>query len=276
LLLSKKASLESCATGSTFKQIKREDIGNLGIQLPPIAEQRRIAAILDQAEALRAKRREAMAKLNTLSQSMFLRLFGDPRQNPKRWPIARFNDVGDLQLGKMLDDKRQTGLNRKPYLRNANVQWHRFDLKDIFEMDFAPKEREKFRLRSGDVLICEGGEPGRAAVWQGEIEECYFQKALHRCRLDEKAATPDYISHVFWFLAKTGALIGTVTSATIAHLTAEKLREIRFPLPPVQMQGQFSQTIEKIAQQGTLQNASLAKLDALFASLQHRAFRGEL
>src|SRR6185436_1585821 len=125
-------------------------------------------------------------------------------------------------LGKMLDQKQQTGELRRPYLRNANVQWFRFDLRDVLQMDFDDDDRRILRLQPGDLLICEGGEPGRAAVWQGEIEECYFQKALHRARPNRRLATSDYLAWMFWFLVQRGLLSG-VTSATIAHLTGEKL-----------------------------------------------------
>jgi type I restriction enzyme S subunit len=176
----------------------------------------------------------------------------------------------------MLDEKRRTGLNPRPYLRNANVLWHRFDLSDVFEMDFDEAERATFALRPGDLLLCEGGEPGRAAVWNGEIGECCFQKALHRCRFDEARADALYFAHLFWFLCHRGALIGRVTSATIAHLTAEKLKGLSVPLPPLALQKEFTRRVAVVGQLKAPQVASLAKLDSLFASLQHRAFRGEL
>ena len=100
------------------------------------------------------------------------------RTLPPRWRTARLGDVCEIQLGKMLSPKSKSGLEPFPYLRNLNVQWGRFDLSDIAEMDFDLRERSKFALRKGDLLVCEGGEPGRASVWDGEIEPCYYQKAL--------------------------------------------------------------------------------------------------
>ncbi len=264
------------AQGATVPGIGKDAVARLEIPLPPLPEQRRIAAILDQAEALRAKRRHALALLNTLTQSLFLELFGDPATNSRGWPKVRFDNVAETKLGKMLDDKKQTGLHRYPYLRNANVQWHRFDLTEVFEMDFGQKDRAVFTLRPGDLLICEGGEPGRAAIWNGEITECYFQKALHRCRFDPKHADVVYFAHLFWFLVHRGGLSERVTSATIAHLTAEKLKELRVPLPPLPLQRQFATQVAAVERLKSTHRASLAKLDALFASLQHRAFRGEL
>ena len=129
----------------------------LQIPLPPLSEQKRIAAILDQADALRAKRRQAIAKLDELLQSVFLDMFGDPVTNPKEWGVVQFGDVTTSRLGKMLDKKRQTGEYTRPYLANFNVQWDRFELSELREMDFSPADQQEFKLLRGDLLVCEGG-----------------------------------------------------------------------------------------------------------------------
>jgi type I restriction enzyme S subunit len=142
-------------------------------------------------------------------------------------------------------------------------------------MDFDDGDREILRLRPNDLLICEGGEPGRAAVWRGELEECYFQKALHRARPDPNLANAEYLSWLLWFLAQRGTLSG-VTSATIAHLTGEKLAVLPTFLPPLSIQHEFTERVTAVEDVRRAHHASLAELDALFVSLQHRAFRGEL
>lgn len=267
--------LESLGNGATFKEVSKSVVSRIQIPLPPLPEQRRIAEILDKADGLRVKRRAALAQLDNLTQSIFLDMFGDPATNPKRWPTRPFHEVCETRLGKMLDAKQQTGKHRRPYLRNANLQWFRFDLGNILEMDFDEADREELRLRFGDLLICEGGEPGRAAVWAGELEECYFQKALHRARPNPELATAEYLCWLFWFLAQGNLLTG-VTSATIAHLTGEKLALLRTILPPLGLQQTFSQWCEAVQAARAIDLVSLVELDALFASLQHRAFRGEL
>jgi hypothetical protein len=98
------------------------------------------------------------------------------------WHVERLSDVFEVQLGKMLSAKARVGKSPKPYLRNKNVQWGTIDTNEIIEMDFNAREMEKFRLRSGDLLMCEGGVPGRTAIWRDEIAECYYQKAIHRLR----------------------------------------------------------------------------------------------
>jgi type I restriction enzyme, S subunit len=259
----------------TISNLSLTQLGNLRIPLPPLPEQRRIADILDKADALRTKRRAAIVQLGILAQSIFLDMFGDPATNTKRWPTRAFGEVCETRLGKMLDQKQQTGEHRRPYLRNANVQWFRFDLTSLFEMDFDEDDRRVLRLQPGDLLICEGGEPGRSAVWRGELEECYFQKALHRARPAPNLASAEYLSWLLWFLAHRGTLSG-VTSATIAHLTGEKLAVLPTMLPPLSLQVEFTKRLTAVANIRCAHLAALTELGVLFASLQHRAFRGQL
>jgi len=190
----------------------------------------------------------------------------------------RFDAVCDSRLGKMLDAKQQTGQHQRPYLRNANVQWDRLDLTEVSEMDFDEVARGVLRLHYGDVLICEGGEAARSAVWRDELAECYFQKALHRARPKPEAATPEYIVYLMWSLVHSGAssLRNSVTSATIAHLTGVKLRRLRIACPPFALQRRFSEQVAEIRTIQSKQDRSRERLADLFQSLLHRAFQGEL
>ena len=264
------------APATTVPALRKSVLETLNIPLPPLVEQRRIAAILDQAETLRTQRRVALAQLDSLTQSLFLDMFGDPVANPKGWKKLPFSEACETRLGKMLDARQQTGLDKRRYLRNANVQWFRIDLFDLLEMDFDSAARVTFKLEKGDLLICEGGEPGRAAVWQGELEDVYYQKALHRGRPKADIAGADYLVWLLWFLAHSGGLGDHVTAATIAHLTGEKLKAMLIPLPPLALQQTFATRILAIESLKTTHRTALTDLDALFASLQQRAFAGEL
>lgn len=130
--------------GTTADNIPVDELKSLRVVLPPLAEQRRIATILERADALSGKRDSALKGLDDLARSIFLDMFGEPGWNGTRWRITEFENIAEIKLGKMLDEKKKTGLHSKPYLRNANVQWHRFDLKNVYSMDFAPTERERF------------------------------------------------------------------------------------------------------------------------------------
>ncbi|WP_121453791.1 restriction endonuclease subunit S [Acidovorax sp. 106] len=262
--------------GATMQHVNRGEFLGTPLYLPTLEEQRRIAAILDQAETLRTQRRTALTLLDSLTQSLFLDMFGDPVANPKGWKKTPFGNVCPTRLGKMLDAKQQTGQNTRRYLRNANVQWFHIDVTDLLEMDFDADARETFRLQAGDLLICEGGEPGRAAIWNGELEDVYYQKALHRGRPNPALAKAEFLVWLLWFLAKRGGLGDHVTAATIAHLTGEKLKAMEIPLPPLPLQQTFATRIASIEALKATHRRALAALDALFASLQQRAFAGQL
>ena len=268
--------LEHFAPSTTVKIVKKSAFAEFQIPLPPLAEQKRIAAILDAADALRAKRREALAQLDTLLQSTFLNMFGDPLTNPMGWGVVAFESIGNSRLGKMLDKGKEVGDCQFPYLANTNVQWGRFDLAALRTMDFSESDCEEFKLEHGDLLICEGGEVGRTAIWHGAHDRIYFQKALHRVRLDPTVAVPEYVFQFMWFMAKNGGFRDLTTSATIAHLTGVKLKRLPCPRPPLELQHRFAAIVESVEQQKASQRTHLAELDTLFASLQSRAFRGDL
>ena len=264
------------AIGANYPAVSDAKVKASKIPLPALAEQKRIARILDAADALRTKRREALAQFDTLLQSTFLDMFGDPVTNPMGWNVVAFESIGNSRLGKMLDKGKEVGDRQFPYLANTNVQWGRFDLTALRTMDFSESDCEEFKLEDGDLLICEGGEVGRTAIWHGAHNRIYFQKALHRVRLDPTVAVPEYVFQFMWFMAKNGGFRDLTTSATIAHLTGVKLKRLPCPRPPLKLQHRYAVIVKSVEQQKTSQRAHLADLDTLFASLQSRAFRGDL
>ena len=167
-------------------------------------------------------------------------MFGDPIKNDKNWPTYRFGDIATSRLGKMLDKKKQTGLYPKQYLANVNVQWFRFDLDSLSQMDFNEDDQIEFSLKDGDLLICEGGEVGRCAIWHEEIDDCYFQKAIHRVRCNRDLILPEYIAHLFYYHSQINGFADVVGSkATIAHLPGYKLKDMRIFVPPITLQKDF-------------------------------------
>ena len=269
-------TLEQKGRGATFKEVSKKIVEKIAIPLPPIAEQIRIVGILDAADALRTKRREALIQLDTLIQSVFLDMFGDPVTNPMGWDVVAFESIGHSRLGKMLDKGKEVGDCQFPYLANTNVQWGRFDLADLRTMDFSRSDREKFNLEDGDLLICEGGEVGRTAIWRGARDRIYFQKALHRVRVHPTAVAPEYIFQFMWFMAQNGGFQSLTSAATIAHLTCVKLKRLRVPRPPLELQHRYASIFKFVENQKARHQAHLAELNALFASLQSRAFNGDL
>ena len=268
--------LREQSIGGVIKYIKLGNLTDAEIPLPNLATQQRIAAILDQAEAIIQNNRAIVQKYDALTQSLFLDMFGDPVKNEKRWEMKTLKDLGTSRLGKMLDGKKIIGNNLKPYLRNSNVQWFRFELNDLLKMDFDEKDKVEFSLKVGDILMCEGGEIGRCAIWKDEIEDCYFQKAIHRIRLNNKYVLPEYFVYMFKNIADNGGLDEFKSAATISHLTGEKLKKMRMPIPPIEIQNQFAELVAMIEAQKEQAQLELAKSEELFASLLQRAFKGEL
>ncbi len=164
---------------------------------------------------------------------------------PENWCTAALRHRYEQCLGKMLDTKRITGHHLVPYLRNVDVQWDAIQTEDLPEMDFRPDEILRFGLRAGDLLVCEGGEIGRCAIWHGVIEPCGFQKALHRLRpLEPERDQPRFLFYCLLVAATSGAFTDGHES-TISHLTGEKLRAHRFPFPPRMEQGAISRHLDE-------------------------------
>jgi type I restriction enzyme, S subunit len=153
---------------------------------------------------------------------------------PSSWSWLNFGFVAETRLGKMLDAAKNTG-ELKPYLRNTNVQWDRFELDDLKELRLEASELDEFTVKAGDLLICEGGEPGRCAVWRDGTREIYFQKALHRAR-PLGGMSSDYLKVCLQVDAATGVLSRLFTGATIQHLTGEKLERYAVAVPPQEEQ----------------------------------------
>lgn len=265
--------LNSKGTGSTFKAINKKTLSETEIPLPPIDEQRKIAAILDKVSDLIAKRRQQLDTLDEMVKARFVEMFGDVIQNTKLWPQYIFSDITTSRLGKMLDAKQQTGMCQYPYLANFNVQWFRFELDNLNEMDFNEADRIEFELRDGDLLVCEGGEIGRCAVWHNEIQPCYFQKALHRVRCKKEIVLPDYLA--WWFkynCDNKGFAAIEGAKATISHLPGAKLKALLVSVPPIEQQKQFATFVEQTGKTKITISRSLEKLETLKKALMQEYF----
>lgn len=163
---------------------------------------------------------------------------------PEHWLVVPMETLAETRLGKMLSKKARQGVNPKPYLRNQNVQWGRFDLKNVAEMDILADEVERYRLRRGDLLVCEGGEVARCAIWDGQLEEAYYQKALHRVRPHGNAQV-EWVALVLEYLASNKLLDSFITGSTIDHLPQEDLRRIPVPLPPPEEQARILTEVDR-------------------------------
>ena len=151
-----------------------------------------------------------------------------------KWEKVALGKVTESCLGKMLDQDKNKG-EYQPYLANLNVRWGSFDLDDLPEMRFEEHEQERYGLKYGDLIICEGGEPGRCAIWKDQIPNMKIQKALHRVRVNSEM---DYRYLFYWFLlaGKNNALDQYFTGATIKHMPGQKLKQVIIDKPPFEVQ----------------------------------------
>ena len=221
-------------TPGQLPRIRIDEVLSTPIPLPPLDEQRRIAARLigqhAEVDRLRESADERGRCLNALAISAIRAAIGTSAETAQQ---IKLGSIAEVQLGKMMSPAARRGERGIPYLRNANVQWDRFDLSDVGQMDFSAVEEAKFALRPADVLVCEGGEPGRAAVWAGQIARCGYQKALHRIRPYSARLDPQFLVYRLWMGALDEEFADSHAATTIAHLPAVRLKDLALSLPPV-------------------------------------------
>ncbi|MEH7033462.1 restriction endonuclease subunit S, partial [Priestia megaterium] len=197
------------------------------------------------------------------------------------WAITKIGSICEMQLGKMLSRKAYSdNLIMLPYLRNANVQWGKIDLSEVLEMGFKEEEVEKYLLKKGDLLVCEGGIVGRTAIWDEEIEVCMYQKALHRLRCNTDVILPKWVYYFMLDSHNKGEFEKQTSQTTIRHLTQEKLKEINIPVPPMSEQKEIVGRVErylKLSEELEIKyNEIYEKLLLAEKSILQKAFRGEL
>ena len=175
---------------------------------------------------------------------------------PEEWELSTVGREFEIKLGKMLDAEANVGVP-KPYLGNRAVQWDRIDISELPTVPLSRSDMDRFRLRKGDLLVCEGGEVGRAAIWEAPLEECYYQKALHRLR-PTRGFHVRVMAALLRHWADRGLLTNYVTQTSIAHLPREKFMEVPMLVPPVPEQRAIATALSDV-------DALLGALDRLIA-----------
>lgn len=268
-----KNQLDRYVKGATRQRISRKNLEQIPIPLPPLPEQRRIAAILDQADALRSKRREALAQLDSLTQSIFIEMFGDPVRNPKRWPRVKLGMVGNLDRGVSKHRPRnapellggpypliQTGdvANSEGYIRTYTSTYSEIGL------------RQSKLWPVGTLCITIAANIAKTGILT--FDAC-FPDSVVGFTVKEKGTT-EYIRVWLSFLQKT--LEDSAPESAQKNINLAILRDLDVPLPPIELQVKFGEAIQTQACLREAYRSAQRELDILYASLQHRAFRGEL
>ena len=273
-----KRYLVNAASKTAQPALSLSKIKSLPIPLPPLPEQQRIAAILDKAEELRAKRRTTLVKLDSLSQSIFVEMFGDPLTNPKGWatkilselirPDDRIN-YGVVQPGDDVDD----GI---PLVRVGDLVGGGVSLSSLKRI--APSIESNYkrsRLKGDEILVSCVGSIGVVALLDESVKGFNIARAVARIPLAESTnrvflaeyLKTDFVQHYF---------ISELRTVSQPTLNIKQISETKVVFPPLPLQNEFARRIAAVEKLKTSHRAALAELDALFASLQHRAFRGEL
>lgn len=268
------------AKGVTMPNLNTEIIRALPFMYPPLGEQRRIAAILDQADDLRRKRRETIDRTSTLFEATFLDAFGDPATNPRAWPTRtlgaasiRFSD-GPFGSNLKSEHYVEAGV-RVIRLQNIGVgEFVDTDKAFISEAHF--RTLKKHTCLPGDILIGTLGNPNLRAVIQPNHISLALNKAdCVQMRVDPEICAPEYISALLNCPSTEAMAQHKIMGQTRLRISMGRLRELAVPMPPLDLQRAFAARVAEIEKLKTHHRAHLSQLDALFASLQDRAFRGE-
>lgn len=262
-------------SGTTRLKLTQAAMKQIPIPAPPLSEQKhivsRIEELFSQLDASVAELKTAKVRLKVYRQAVLKEAFEKVKVH------IPFGKIIDARLGKMLDKEKNTGNYRK-YLRNINVRWFSFDLSDLLEMRIEDDEIEKYSVSHNDLIICEGGEPGRCAVWD-KHDSIFYQKALHRVRFLDNS-NPKFYMYYLWFSAQTGQLCRYFTGTGIKHLTGQSLSKVVVPKTDRPTQDSIVAEIEsRLSVCDSIENTvdtALQQAETLRQSILKKAFEGKL
>jgi len=264
--------------GGSLLRARPAEVYKIQVPLPPLTEQKRIAGILDAAEALRAKRREALAQLDKLIHSVFLEMFGDPVTNPMGWEMVDGGRVSRrLTVGIVVKPASYYQPTGVPAIRSLNVRTNRIEIASLVYVSAEDNEGrlKKTRVWKDDVLLVRSGQPGTAAVVPAELDGVNSIDILILTP-DQRVAHPVYLSNYFNSAGGKRMVLGAQRGQIQKHLNVGSLRSAPIPLPPLDLQYRFAAIVESVGHQNASQRAHLTELDTLFSSLQSSALRGDL
>lgn len=271
--------VSALAAGASINNLRNEHLDEFRIPLPPLPEQRRIAEILDKADALRAKRRAALAQLDTLTQSIFLDMFGDPATNPKGWRLNRLDELCEVGSSKrvFVEELVDAGV---PFYRGTEIG-KLGEGQDVTPSLFITTEHfESLKAQAGvpskgDLLLPSICPDGRIYMATDD-KPFYFKDArVLWIKVDQSRIDSTFLKHYLkrLFVASYSRL---ASGTTFAELKIVVLKGLGIPAVPRRLQQSFAELVESIERQEVRYRTQRAELDSLFASLQYRAFRGEL
>lgn len=274
------------SNSTTVPSIRKTEMEQLEIPLPALEEQKRIAAILDEADALRRSRRRAIACLNALSQSIFCEMFGNPVHNERKWNVEKLQNLAT----KISSGSTPVGGSKVyveqgiVFLRSQNVWRNKLELDDVVYIDEATHQKmKKSSLKHGDILITKTGRIntensslGRAAMFLGENDSANVNGHVYLIRLK-----PEVLKEFVLYIMTTPEYREYIRSVCVGgidkrQINKEHLEEFPIIYPPIEDQKKFLKSLKIIEEQKARFSEQLDLAENLFLSVQQRAFRGEL
>ena len=269
------------SSGANIKNIRISELAEFEIPLPPLPEQKRIAAILDKADAIRRKRQQAIQLADDFLRVVFLDMFGDPVTNPKGWKIEKIDDLCDVQGGLQVSKKRAGLPVAAPYLRVANVLRNALNIDEIKTIGLTEAEFDRVRLKENDILIVEGhGNPneiGRCALWTGEVDGMVHQNHLIRARVKSGVIRSQFVND---YINSPGGKIQMMrasnTTSGLNTISTGIVKSTKIIVPPVKLQDEYISIVDKVRFITLLQGLYQQKNSEIFFSLSQKAFNEKL
>lgn len=264
------------------------------VPLPPLSEQKAIAYVLQTVQRAKEATEKVIQATQELKKSLMRHLFTygpvsvdevDKVQLketeiglvPEHWEVVRLGDIFEIQQGKALSPKHRIGKSPFPFLRTANILWGQIDLSVVDEMDFTDEEVQRFKLLPGDLLICEGGDIGRTAIWRGELSVCCYQNHIHRLRSKNQEIEAEF--YMYWMQAAIllfGLYLGQENKTTIPNLSKSRLATFAVPFPSLLKQRAIVRVLQTVDKKLQAEKIRKQALETLFQSLLHNLITGKL
>lgn len=192
---------------------------------------------------------------------------------PEDWDVDVIDNHFEVKQGKQISQRTRQGNNQKRFLRTANVFWGKLDLDELDEMHFTREEEEKLQLRFNDLLVCEGGDIGRTALWRSELKDCYYQNHIHRLRLKQGSVDPNFFMNwMYYGVVLSNKYFGIGNRTTIPNLSGSRLKAFQFPLPSLPEQKKIALVLSKIQQAIEIQEQIIKTTQELKKALMQKLF----
>jgi len=277
-----------------YPTLNLSEIRNALIPLPPLSEQRAIAHVLRTVQRAKEATERVIQATQELKKSLMRYLFTYgpvPMEEaervplketeiglvPEHWEVVRLGEIFEIQQGKALSPKSRFGSRMRPFLRTANILWGRIDLSNVDYMHFEESEEQRLALRAGDLLVCEGGDIGRTAIWNGQIQPCYYQNHLHRLRPNCSDVEPTF--YMYWMETAWTILRlygGAGNKTTIPNLSQSRLSSFPIPFPSLSEQRTIARVLRTVDKKLQAEEARKQALEELFKTLLHNLMTGEI